>query len=464
MPLRSAWFRFGWTAAAILAAAAVIVTAIWERDEARADQWVRHTLEVIDEVRTLQGDLHDVGGFVREYALSRQQSWLTLQSARVASARSELAALRQLVPDSPAQLNRLDSIQEHLARLVEWSRYIVGRARTGGFPAAVADLAAGRGRTEEAALDGDIDGMVSAEENLLRAREAHSGRLRAAAAWIDSALGLVVALVVAGTVAAFRLQEAALNRERALAAQSREFEAERERAAQRLRQSNAELESFAYTVAHDLRAPLRGVKGFSEALVEDFGPRLEPRGLEYLQHISNAATRMDELIRDLLDYSRLSRGDLELGRVSLDEALAQAREQVESELAARHAVLDVDPHLPAVVAHGPTLVQVVANLLGNAAKFAAPGVVPAIRVHVERRAKRVRLWVEDNGIGIAPEHQERIFGVFERLHTQQAYPGTGIGLAIVRKGMERMAGNVGVVSAAGAGARFWIELPEAPAA
>jgi signal transduction histidine kinase len=117
--------------------------------------------------------------------------------------------------------------------------------------------------------------------------------------------------------------------------------------------------------------------------------------------------------------------------------------------------------LPRIKGHPTTLVQVVANLLGNAVKFVPPGMTPRVRVWAEERGERMRLWVEDNGIGIAPEHQERIFRVFERLHRRESYPGTGIGLAIVRKGMERMGGGCGVESAPGQGSRFWVDLPRA---
>ena len=115
--------------------------------------------------------------------------------------------------------------------------------------------------------------------------------------------------------------------------------------------------------------------------------------------------------------------------------------------------------LPTVAAHPATLGQVVANLIANALKFAAPGVSPMIDIWAEQRDANVRLWVEDNGIGIEPEYQERIFQVFERLHGVESYPGTGIGLAIVRKGVERMGGTAGVESVPGQGSRFWVTLP-----
>jgi signal transduction histidine kinase len=118
----------------------------------------------------------------------------------------------------------------------------------------------------------------------------------------------------------------------------------------------------------------------------------------------------------------------------------------------------VSPDLPVVRAHRVALVQAVANLLANGLKFVPPGRVPALSVRAERENGMTRLWVEDNGIGIDAAHHERVFGVFERLHHSENYPGTGIGLAIVRKSVERMGGRVGVVSAAGEGSRFWIEL------
>jgi signal transduction histidine kinase len=229
-----------------------------------------------------------------------------------------------------------------------------------------------------------------------------------------------------------------------------------ERTAQ-LEEANQAMRAFAYSVSHDLRAPLRGIQGFAQALLEDYGERLDGTGHEYAQRIVAAAGRMDQLICDLLTYSRISRAELELQTVDLGAAVQEARQMAEEETGS-HGAINAEGPFPAVRAHRPTLVQVLVNLLSNAIKFAAPGVEPQVRVWAAPSSASVRLWVEDNGIGILAEHQERIFGVFERLHGMETYPGTGVGLAVVRKGVERMGGTVGVESEAGRGSRFWIEL------
>ncbi|HEV2751340.1 MAG TPA: HAMP domain-containing sensor histidine kinase [Gemmatimonadales bacterium] len=228
-----------------------------------------------------------------------------------------------------------------------------------------------------------------------------------------------------------------------------------------LEERNQELETFAYSISHDLRSPLRAMEGFSHALLEDHGDQLDETGRRHAERVAAAARTMDRLIDDLLAYSRLTRSELDLAAIDLERVLRGSLQQVDADVRSRNARVDIADSLPAVVGHGPTLAQVLANLLANAIKFVAPGRTPEVRVRAEPRDGLVRLWVEDNGIGIAPEHHERIFRVFERLHRSPDYPGTGIGLAIVRKAMERMGGRAGVESELGRGSRFWIELPRA---
>jgi len=233
-----------------------------------------------------------------------------------------------------------------------------------------------------------------------------------------------------------------------------------ERTAQ-LEAINRELESFTYSVSHDLRAPLRAMQGLTRALQEDYSACLDDTGKDYACRIVSAAARMETLIQDLLVYSRLSRVDLESRPVNLSQVVTEVHGQLESEIREHGARVSVEGVLPSVIGHRTTLVQVVGNLVSNAIKFVAPGVTPQVTLRAEDHGERVKLWVEDNGIGIAPEYQERIFRIVERLHGIEAYPGTGIGLAIVQKGAERLGGRTGVDSAPDRGSKFWVELRKA---
>jgi PAS domain S-box-containing protein len=227
---------------------------------------------------------------------------------------------------------------------------------------------------------------------------------------------------------------------------------------ERLAEANIELRAFAHTVAHDLRAPLRNVEGYTDALLEDETPRLSEQGRGFLVRIGDAARRMDRLITDLLTYSQLSRAELRLQTVDLERVVGMALDDMETQIARSQARVEVVPSLPSVRGNEAILVQVFENLIGNALKFVAPGVTPSVRIHGREDGELAHVWIADNGIGIPPEQRERIFSVFERLHGEEEYPGTGIGLAIVRKGMERLGGSV-QVEPANAGTTFRLCLP-----
>ncbi len=227
----------------------------------------------------------------------------------------------------------------------------------------------------------------------------------------------------------------------------------------KLEEANTELESFAYSVSHDLREPLRTIHGFANALSEDYGNQLSPTGNHYLQRIMAATQNLDGLIQNLLIYSRLSRDEILLQPIALSAVVQGSLAQLQNNIQSRNALVDVQESLPIAIANYYTLVQVVSNLLTNAIKFVEPNVQPQIRVWAEEGGETIRLWVQDNGIGVAPENHQRIFQTFVRLQGADFYSGNGIGLAIARKGVERMGGTVGVEAQLGEGSRFWIELP-----
>jgi signal transduction histidine kinase len=229
-----------------------------------------------------------------------------------------------------------------------------------------------------------------------------------------------------------------------------------------LRETNSQLETLVYSIAHDLRAPLRSMQAFAKILMEDYGPKLDEEAVHYCQRIAKSAETMDYLVLDLLTYGRIARSEMELESVSVEEAWHAALDQFEHDIHDRHAVITSVLPLPRVYAHTATLNQILANLLGNALKFVDDGVVPAITFKATEIDDYVRITIEDNGTGIPPEYHEKIFRVFERLHRDKR-EGTGIGLAIVRKGAERMGGKVGLESGPSRiGSLFWIELKKAP--
>lgn len=237
-----------------------------------------------------------------------------------------------------------------------------------------------------------------------------------------------------------------------------------ERTAQ-LQASIGDLEAFAYSLAHDLRAPLRAIHGFTQMVLE-LAPQ-QPKEVELLNRVIAASVRMDSLIQDVLALTNVIRRPVTLSAVNLD-ALVRALVQERPELSPPRAEVKIESPLLGVEGHEAMLSQCLTNLLSNAVKFVEPGSVPKVRVRTEEFPKPgygsgqpwVRIWVEDEGIGIAADARERIFEIFQRLHPAEQYEGSGIGLAIVRKAVERIGGRVGVESELGHGSRFWLEVPK----
>ncbi|MFO7991750.1 MAG: PAS domain S-box protein, partial [Thermoplasmata archaeon] len=221
------------------------------------------------------------------------------------------------------------------------------------------------------------------------------------------------------------------------------------------------LRAFTHSVTHDLRAPLRAMEGFSEALLEDYSRNLDETGERYATRIRDAAERMDILIKDLWEYSKITSKEMVPREVDLDYVVKEAKMNLKSSIREKGAEIEVQEDLPSVMAHRSIMVQVLTNLISNSIKFVDDETTPSVKIYAEEKGDKVRLWIEDNGIGIEPQYQDSIFEMLTRLHGIEQYPGTGVGLAIVRRGVQRMRGEVGVESEKGEGSRFWIELKKA---
>jgi PAS domain S-box-containing protein len=226
-----------------------------------------------------------------------------------------------------------------------------------------------------------------------------------------------------------------------------------------LNAKNRELETFTYSVSHDLKAPLRGIDGYSRLLQEDYGHLMDEEGRRFLGSVRQATSQMGQLIDDLLEYSRLERRAITMSSVKPVAILNALPVGYLDEI--RDRGIDFDVSLPdaAVLADASGLSQVLRNLMDNALKFTRAVPRPAIEVGGRIEGAKLVFWVKDNGIGFDMKFAGRIFDIFQRLHRAEDYPGTGIGLAIVRKAMERMNGRVHAESAVGAGATFYLELP-----
>ncbi len=247
----------------------------------------------------------------------------------------------------------------------------------------------------------------------------------------------------------------------------------------KLRETVGELEAFSYSISHDMRAPLRSMQGFAHILLEKYSDKLDTTGRDFLERIERSSTRLDTLIQDVLSCARIVRAQVPLEPIDLDRLVRDIMESY-PEWQPPNAQIQIENPLPVVQGNQAWLTQCLSNLVNNAVKFVAPGVKPQVRIWAEEviaaestrepkeRPSRqppvpsARIWVQGNGIGIAQEDRERIFRLFERVHPPDQYEGTGLGLTIVRKAVERMGGEMGFESEPGKGSKFWIQLPKPP--
>jgi light-regulated signal transduction histidine kinase (bacteriophytochrome) len=246
--------------------------------------------------------------------------------------------------------------------------------------------------------------------------------------------------------------------ERITAAEAKALLESVKRTAEELERSNKDLEQFAYVASHDLQEPLRAVSGFVALLQHRYGDSLDDKAREYIGAAVDGAQRMQTLIDDLLEYSRVGTGGRTLEPTSARTALDRAIANLDASIREAEAVITADP-LPVVPADGVQLAQLFQNLIGNAIKFRSDR-PPSIHVACQHRRGSWIISVQDNGIGIERQYAERIFLIFQRLHTRRNYPGTGIGLAICRRIVERHGGRIWVESQPEQGATFSFSIPD----
>jgi len=436
-----------WKAAHRRGLAGELVQAECDRFE-RADgtvQWLRW------EVRPWHDSKGDVGGIVifTEDITERKLAEATLQESE--------ARLRE----QAAQLDLAQVFVRDLEdRIVRWNR---GAERLYGYPAeeALGRAAAELLQTEFPKPREEIEAQVLQDgqwegELVHTARDGH--RVVVASLWMayyspDGFPSLTIE--VNNDITAMKRVEEEIRRLN-LGLEHRVAD----RTAQ-LESANQQLEGFSYSVSHDLRAPLRAISGFSQILARRHRGSLDEEGRRYMDNIVLASERMGELIEDLLEYSRLGRKAVTLRPVDLSLVLTRVTGDLAARIAEIGATMTVPPDLPPVSGDPTLLQQIFSNLIGNAVIYHSLDAAPRVDVSCRSDGRYLIVSVADNGIGIAAEYLEKIFNVFQRLHSEEEYPGTGIGLAIVKKSVAMLGGEVWVESKLGVGSTFFVRLEQA---
>jgi signal transduction histidine kinase len=441
--------------------------------------WVDHTDRVIAQARTCEKLAVDMETGLRGYLITGDSSFMQPFNQAQSQLSGELESLSHQVLDSPFQADRVEAIRTAYGQWISHAQEMLGRRERGEDYQSVALNAQGKAfmdtmrnefasfvKDEYALRDQRINAVQRIDHTIRQSRWVVLLVLGLGIAWyVRMQLGQVAEIYDSALTAtemkteALQASEASL---REAEAKLRQYSADLERTVEqrtaKLQEMVTELEAYSYSISHDLRAPLRAMQGYAQVLLEDLPKKIGPEGKTYLERIINASNRMDRLIQDVLSYSKLARTEISAEPVDVEKLIRNIIHEYPA-LHAANVQIEVATPLPRLMAPLALLSQCLSNLLDNAVKFIPEGASARVRVWAETSGADVRLWVEDNGIGIAPEYLNRIFGVFERIPGEKTYPGTGIGLAIVRKAATRMGGSAGVESEPGKGSRFWVFLP-----
>lgn len=496
------WLRVG-VGVALAVLAALGALGIWalNRSTELTDQLVdQRSPALVDAIR-LEAALVNQETGVRGYGLSGQRQFLDPYTRGLADEHTALDRLHPLVRGDARARADLDGVEVAAAA---WqaliARPVAAASATPGRPVPLATERAGEGR---AAFDRVRRALSTQQEHLRQARITAGAQLDASVRLrnrVFTAIAVVIVLLavlvfeglrrgitrplerlgsdvrhvtrgrfdhpvtatgpadlrrLGGAVEAMRRR---LAEELAAAERTRQLLDEQ---AADLRRSNAELEQFAYVASHDLQEPLRKVSSFTQLLQRRYGGRLDERADQYIAFAVDGANRMQTLINDLLAFSRVGRVHNQQATVDLDRIADQTADALSVAIEEADARIERDP-LPTVVGDATQLGMLWQNLISNAVKFRHPGRPPRIRVTARRDGELWRFSVADNGIGIDPEFAEKVFVIFQRLHTKDAYPGSGIGLAMCKKIVEFHGGVIAVDPEYGPGTRITFTLPAQP--
>lgn len=496
------WLRYGVAVVSVLLIALGSL-GVWAlaRTDQLTDQVVRYRSPALINATRLETALVDQETGIRGYGLSGRREFLEPYTQGLKAERTATDTLADLTHDDGTARADLARVR---AKAVAWQRSVARPVAAASAKDAVT-VAAARTDNGKQMFD-DVRAALTVQQDHLRSARRHAGEeLDWAQRLRTVVFSAIAALIVAVTVVIFDalrrgvttpldligtavrdigrgrfdravpatgpadLQQLATDVEtmrRRLLLELEQREEARDlldQQAEELRRSNAELEQFAYVASHDLQEPLRKISSFTQLLQRRYGGQLDERADQYIAFAVDGANRMQILINDLLAFSRVGRVHNEESEVDLEETFAQALDSLSVVVEETGASVEHDP-LPVVVGDSTQLGLLWQNLLSNALKFRSPDRSPKISVGVRQDGEEWRFTVRDNGIGIAPEFREKVFVIFQRLHTRDAYPGTGIGLAMCKKTVEFHGGTIGIEPVEGDGTALCFTLPlQAPA-
>jgi signal transduction histidine kinase len=429
-------------------------------------QWVVHTYQVIGQLDALLQGMTDAETGQRGFILTGKDSYLEPYWHGLAEVRERSAEVRRLTADNANQQRSLDLLEPVIAAKFSELRERIEVRRERGLTAGVTAVREGTGKRYMDTIRTAVQNMKGEEERLLGQRSAElkaSSEKTVVALVAGEFLGLL-SLGIAGLVVyrEMRQRRGAEERVRNLNADLERKVAERtaelaERA-KNLERSNMELQQFAYVASHDLQEPLRTIASFTQLLAKRYGDKLDDKAREFIAFAVDGSKRMQALISDLLSFSRVGTQGRSLVPVSTDAVLNAVLKSLKRGIEESRAIITRDP-LPVVLADELQLSQLLQNLIGNAIKFRREDTVK-VHIGADRSATGWNISVRDNGIGVAPEHNERIFVIFQRLHTKTQYPGTGIGLAICKKIAERHGGRIWLEPSPGGGSTFIFSIAD----
>jgi signal transduction histidine kinase len=471
----------GFTVAALLTGLMSFLSWYNAKEAAAESDWVEHTQGVLLTLASTLSHLVDVDTGGKAFAISGHESYLRPHQTGMAGVTQDLNALRRLTADNPTQQQACDVLEPQVRAKIQTSAMLVAaRRQTGAIPT---DRQLTEGEQLMDAVRATVQQMNAEEERLLKDRSQKtraSRRLTILATLLGSCLGLGF-LVTAGLAinreigvsARGRAQVSALNadlerrvEQRTAALGESEFRLEKlnevlelrvtERTAQ-LEEVNKELESFTYSVAHDLRAPLRHVAGFSGILVEEFSSSLDPQVQSYLQRIQEGTRKMGVLVDELLSLARVGRQELNLQQAGLNSIVKEVLEILQPEIEGRQVEWKI-ADLPFVECDRTLLKQVFQNLISNALKYSCPRPLAIIEIGQTQKNGHPAFFVRDNGVGFNIKYADKLFGVFQRLHRSEDFEGTGVGLATVARIIKKHQGKVWAEAELDKGATFYFTI------